>query len=120
MSKVSDSFRSFVVDQLAELADITPKAMFGGVGLYQGDTFFGIIAGDRLYLKVGDANRADYLAAGMRPFKPFADRPGTMGYYAVPVDVLESPAELAAWARKAVLVGASPEPRSTGPRRRRK
>ena len=78
MASVSGSFRSFVLDQLAELGDVTPKAMFGGVGLYHLDTFFGIIAGDRLYLKVGDGNRADYERAGMKPFKPFADRPGTM------------------------------------------
>ena len=113
LAKVSDSFRSFVLDQLAELGDVTPKAMFGGVGLYHRDTFFGIIARDRLYLKVGDGNRGDYERAGMKPFKPFADRPGTMNYYAVPIDVLESPGELAAWSRKAIAVAESPKPRSS-------
>jgi len=108
---VSDGFRSFVLDQLAELGDVTPKAMFGGVGLYHRDTFFGIIAGDTLHLKVGDGNRADYEQAGMKPFKPFADRPGTMKYYAVPIDVLESPGELAAWSRKAIAAAESPKPR---------
>jgi TfoX/Sxy family transcriptional regulator of competence genes len=38
----------------------------------------------------------------MAPFKPYADRGGTMRYYAVPLEVLESALELAAWARKAV------------------
>jgi len=116
MASVSDSFRSFVVDQLAELGDVTPKAMFGGVGLYYRDVFFGIVAGDRLYLKVDEGNRADYVDTGMKPFKPFADRPGTMSYYAVPVDVLESPGDLAAWSRKAVSAAVSS--RSRGPRTR--
>ncbi len=117
MARVSDGFKSFVLDQLAELGDVTPKAMFGGVGLYHRDTFFGIIARDRLFLKVGDGNRGDYERAGMKPFKPFADRPGTMNYWAVPIDVLESACELAAWSRKAVAVAKSPK--AKGPRTRR-
>lgn len=101
---VTDGFRSFVLDQLAELGDVTPRSMFGGVGLYYRGVFFGIVAGDVLYLKVDDTNRPDYERAEMHPFKPYADRPGTMQYYAVPIDVLESPVELARWARKAVAV----------------
>lgn len=99
---VSDSFRSFVLDQLDELGDVTPRSMFGGVGLYRRGVFFGILARDVLYLKVDEENRGDYERAGMAPFKPYRDRPGTMQYYAVPVDVLESAFELAAWARKSI------------------
>ena len=99
---VSKAFTSFVLDQLAEVGEVTPKSMFGGVGLYSRGVFFGILAQDTLYLKVGDANRADYKHAGMQPFKPYPDRSGTMKYYAVPVYVLESAPELAAWARKAI------------------
>jgi DNA transformation protein and related proteins len=102
--RVSDAFRAFVLDQLAEVGDVTPKSMFGGVGLYHRGVFFGIIARDTLYLKVGDANRADYARAKMRPFKPYADRAGTMRYHAVPLGVLESALELAEWARKAIAV----------------
>src|SRR5919202_203496 len=100
--KVTDAFRAFVLDQLEELGDVTPKPMFGGVGLYCRGVFFGIIARDVLYLKVGDSTRADYERAGTHPFRPYPDRPGTMQYYAVPVDVLESAIDLVAWARKAV------------------
>jgi len=100
--KVSTAFRTFVLDQLEELGEVTPRAMFGGVGLYRAGVFFGILARDRLYLKVGDANRRDYEEAGMTPFKPYADRAGTMQYYEVPLAVLESPLELAAWASKAL------------------
>jgi len=102
--KVTDAFKSFVLDQLEELGDVTPRSMFGGVGLYHRGIFFGIIAADVLYLKVDATNRPDYERAGMRPFKPYPDRAGTMQYYAVPVDVLESGLELTAWARKAVDV----------------
>ena len=99
---VTGAFRSFVLDQLEDLGNVVPRAMFGGVGLYHRDVFFGIIAGDVLYLKVDDTNRPDYVKAGMGPFKPYPHRPSTMQYYAVPVDVLESPGDLIAWARKAI------------------
>ena len=108
--KVSDAFRDFVLDQLDRLGDVAPKAMFGGVGLYCRGLFFGILARDVLYLKVDDRNRPDYERAGMRPFKPYPDRSGTMQYYAVPVDVLESAPDLVEWARKSVAAaGTRPE-----------
>ena len=106
--KVSDGFRAFVVDQLEELGDVTPKSMFGGVGLYHRGTFFGILARDTLYLKVGENNLADYERAGMKPFKPYPGRQsGTMRYYAVPLGVLESPPELAVWARQAIAAASA-------------
>ena len=102
---VSDSYKRFVLDQLEELGDVTPRSMFGGVGLYHHDVFFAIVAGDVLYLKVDDATRGDYERAGMGPFRPFPDRRGgTMNYYAVPLDVLENAGELAEWARRAIDV----------------
>ncbi len=105
--KSSAAFETFVVDQLASLGDITPKKMFGGVGLYCDGIFFGIIARDALYLKVDDSTRGAYEAIGSAPFKPYPDRSGTMQYYQVPVDVLESAPELVRWARKAVAVARS-------------
>ena len=100
---VSDAFRRFVLDQLEGLDDVSARSMFGGVGLYCGEVFFGILARDTLFLKVDDETRAIYEAAGMRPFKPYQDRPTTMKYYAVPVEVLESSVELVRWARNAVV-----------------
>jgi DNA transformation protein len=100
----SSSFEAFVLDQLADIDDVRSKKMFGGIGLYSRDVFFGIIARDTLYLKVDSSTRATYVATGSQPFKPYPDRSGTMQYYAVPVDVLESAPELARWAREAVAV----------------
>jgi len=129
--KVSDTFKRFVLDQLEEIGDVTSRAMFGGVGLYHAGVFFGILASDTLYLKVDDSNLPDYEAAGMAEFNPYPGDPprprsgqaprrrsgqaprrrsrhgGSMRYYAVPLDVLESAPELAAWARKAIAVATS-------------
>jgi len=102
--RVSEAFKSFVIDQLSPLGDIVPRSMFGGVGLYSHGVFFGIMARDVLYLKVDHRTVADYTRAKMKPFKPYKNRPVTMKYYAVPVNVLESSAELVEWAGKAIAV----------------
>ena len=119
---VTNTFRRFVLDQLEELGDVTARSMFGGVGLYCRGLFFGIIAADVLYLKVDDETRHAYESCGMRPFKPYLDRPATMQYYSAPLNVLESAPELAAWASGAVKAAeraaASGGSRPAGARRR--
>jgi DNA transformation protein len=102
--RVSTGFKSFVLDQLEELGDVTPRSMFGGVGLYHRGVFFGIVARDTVYFKVGETNRADYKRARTKAFRPYPNRSGVMKYHAVPLEVLESAPELACWARKAIAV----------------
>ena len=102
--RVTDGFRAFVLEQLAGVKAVRARAMFGGVGLYAGDVFFGILAADTLYLKVDDSNRSRYEAAGMDAFKPYADKSMTMPYYQVPAGVIEDADELAVWARASVRV----------------
>ena len=100
--RVSDGFKSFVLDQLVDLGDVTAPSMFGGVGRYRRGTFFGLMAADVLCLKVDATTRTEYEHTGMQPFKPYPQRPGTMQYYSVPLAVVESAPELTQWARKAV------------------
>jgi len=103
---VSNDFLAYVIDQLAGLAPVRSRRMFGGVGLYADDVFFGLIDNDTLYLKVDDSNRADYLARGCTPFRPFPDEPTySMSYFQAPADVLEEPEVLVQWARKSVAAG---------------
>ncbi len=82
---------------------MTARSMFGGVGLYTDGLFFALIAEDRLYFKVNDTTRPDFERLGMEPFRPFGEEQA-MGYYEVPVDVLEDTAQLEVWMRKAVEV----------------
>lgn len=102
--RVTDGFQEFVLEQLAGVPMLRARAMFGGVGLYSGDIFFGIIAADVLYLKTDDSNRALYEHEGMKPFAPYANRPMTMPYHRVPVRVLEDADLLAEWAQRSVQV----------------
>ena len=102
--RVSASFRDFVLDQLSGVDGLRARAMFGGVGLYAEDVFFGILAADVLFFKVDDTNRREYETAGSSPFKPYADRAMTMPYYNVPIVVLEDAVMLGQWAARAVAV----------------
>ena len=118
---VTDAFKTFVLDQLDELGEVTPRAMFGGVGLYYRDVFFGIIARDVLYMKVGATNQAAYERAGMRPFMPYPDRDetATSKYYAVPTAILESASDLASWARQSIAAAERHAGEKAGRRRAR-
>ena len=109
--RCTDGFRAFVLEQLVGMPSVRARAMFGGVGLYADDVFFGILAADVLYLKVDDTNRAKYAAEGMPAFQPYAGKPTTMSYYQVPPRVLEDGDELTAWARASVRVAAHEKPR---------
>lgn len=106
---VTDDYLQYVLEQLAGLGRVTPRRMFGGVGLYQDERIFGLIAGDTLYFKVNDSNRRDYEARGMDRFRPFADKPHwSMTYYTVPADTLEDADECVLWARKSVAIATVP------------
>ena len=99
----NDSFKSFVLDQLGAMPDVRAKAMFGGHGLYQGDSFFGILAEGRLYFRTDEMSQAEYIARGMAPFTyEQRGKTLTMRYHEVPPAVLEDSAELIAWALKAI------------------
>jgi DNA transformation protein len=97
--KKDDTFRDFVLDALAGLPDLRSKAMFGGVGLYMGEKFFGIVWNGRLYFKVDDESRAEYEARGSKPFVYSRDgKKATMSYFEVPAELLEDSERLRAWA----------------------
>ena len=99
----SKGYRDFAVEQLGRVVPVTAKSMFGGVGLYTEGLFFALIAEDRLYFKVNDATRPEFERLGMEPFRPFGEE-HAVGYYEVPVDVLEDTIQLECWMRKAVEV----------------
>jgi DNA transformation protein and related proteins len=119
---VSAGFKRLVLDNLRDIGDVTDRAMFGGIGLYCRGCFFGIIAADVLYFKVNDSSRGAYEQRGMNPFKPFPSRPASVNYFEVPPDVVESPFDLAEWARRAIeaAMPAGAEHPLAAPKRKRR
>jgi DNA transformation protein and related proteins len=115
---VNSSFQALVLDQLGRvMPGIRARPMFGGAGIYSGETFFALIADDAVYFKVDESTRSDFEARGMEPFRPFGDAGGTMKYYQLPEEILEDADELRPWAEKAVSIARQSKARRP-PRRR--
>ena len=99
---VSPEYKDYILDQMSEVDGFMPRSMFGGMGLFKGGVMFAIISRkDRFYMKVDEQNQPDYEALGAEPFRPHEGGKMTMPYFEVPVEILDDPEELAAWADKA-------------------
>jgi DNA transformation protein and related proteins len=99
---VSPEFRAFVEDQIGRVAPVRSRPMFGGLGLYSEDLFFGVVDDDLVYFKVDDATRPRYVERRMRPFDPMGSPMN--GYWQVPAAVIEDADELASWVGDALDV----------------
>jgi DNA transformation protein and related proteins len=119
---VQPQYLAYILEQLARIDGLHSRRMFGAVGLYSGELFFGLIDDDTLFFKTDGRNAADYTARKMPRFMPFPDRPeAVMAYYQVPADIVEDDEALHEWARKSVAVAlasraakARPKGRVTG------
>jgi DNA transformation protein and related proteins len=96
-----ESFKDYVLDQLAGLGRVTARAMFGGHAVYKGEDFFGIVQDGRLYFRTDETTREAYIEQGSNPFQP-NPRQTLRSYYEVPADVLESEDRLVEWASNAL------------------
>jgi DNA transformation protein and related proteins len=101
MASRDESFKDFVLDQLQDLDGVEARRMFGGYGLYWGETFFGILHKGKLYFKVDESTLDEYRKRKMKPFRPNA-RQTLTSYYQVPVQILEDNEQLCDWAVKAI------------------
>lgn len=100
---VTEGFKDFVKDLLADFGPVTIRNMFGGAGIYAEGVMFAILVDDVLYLKADDASSRAFASEVMRPFtyRPRGKAPVAMSYWEVPERLLEEPEEVTAWARKA-------------------
>jgi DNA transformation protein len=96
----ADSFRDFVLEQLAALDNLRCKRMFGGHGLYCGDQFFGIVYDGSLYFKTHPETLQEYIEYRSAVFAP-SEKQVLKNYREVPVEILEDSESLQLWARRA-------------------
>lgn len=112
MTKKTNEFCEYILDQLSEIEGLTYKAMFGGYGIYcDGQVFAILIDGGRLYFKVTDLNKSDYEAMKSTPFS--YERNGkviSMSYYEIPIEILENSQEATRLARRAIEAARAPKP----------
>ena len=119
---VQPQYLAYILEQLERIGSLHSRRMFGAVGLYSGELFFGLIDDDTLFFKTDGSNAAEYITRKMPRFMPFPERPeAVMAYYQVPADIIEDNEALQIWARKSVAVAlasraakARPKGRVTG------
>lgn len=116
---VSEEFKAHVAELLRPVGPIGIKRMFGGAGVYVGETMFGLIIDDALHFKVDDTTREAYTKAGCEPFMyDNGKRRTATSYWQVPGHLLDEPDALLAWARDAVGAARRARKPPAGPVRR--
>jgi DNA transformation protein len=83
---------------------VRARAMFGGYGLWLGDTFFGVVNDGRVFFRTDEDSRREYVARGMPPFQPnnWPVGPKTVARnFQVPDEVLANSEALVEWALRA-------------------
>ena len=106
--KATDRLTAYLLELLIPLGPVAARRMFGGVGLFLNGLMFGLIVREELFLKVGDANRPAYEAAGEAPFT-YETKNGTNtlgSYWRCPPDLLDDAETFQAWAREAIAAAA--------------
>jgi DNA transformation protein len=93
-----------IQDRLSSIGEIASRPLFGGHGLYWRDVIFAILFRGRLYLKVDDQSKPDFMNRGMPPFRP-NERQTLKSYYEVPPGVLDDREALLSWAKEAIRAG---------------
>lgn len=114
--KKSSEFHDYIIhDVMGHIAGINSRAMFGGYGLYQYATIFGIIINGVLYFKVDETNKKEFEEYGSKAFS-YTSKNGkkaTMSYWEVPETIMESPALLALWIDRSVTVSLARKEKSS-------
>ena len=92
----AESAAARLVESLADLGDVSSRKMFGGVGIFESGTMFGIVdSSGGVFFRAGAANSQLFEDAG-------SSRHGKMPYFSVPSSVLDDSAALHSWGDAAV------------------
>lgn len=99
---LSHAYLDRIIARLSQVAEVSYRRIFNGVGLYYRGVQFAIVINDRLYFRADEHSRALYQQKGMTAFQPRAAVNVESCFFQLPNDVLEQPAELRHWLRIAV------------------
>jgi DNA transformation protein len=101
----SAEFVAYMREQFAPLGGaVTDAAFFGGRAFSYHGKQFAWVMGSTLYLRAGDATRADFVAHGAEPFS-YATKKGRVEvrkFYTAPEFLMDDSEQLLAWSREAI------------------
>jgi DNA transformation protein len=87
-----------LVEALASVGEVSSRKMFGGLGIFESGTMFGIVnSAGQIYLRTGDENIDLFTNAG-------SHKHGKMPYHSVPDAVLKDESALILYAESSIAV----------------
>lgn len=93
----------FLSDCLEGDKNYTTKRMFSGYWVFFKWKIFAIYAMERLYFKVGEHNKQDFIDAGSEIFSyEKQGKQAHISYYALPEELFDDREELQGWIEKAL------------------
>lgn len=112
MTTPPNEFARYCCDLLSAAGSCVARRMFGGYGISTDGLTLAIVAdlggGEKLWLKADEASRPRFEAAGCQRFVYLAKgKPMSMNYYSAPDEAMESPQQMAPWARLALQAALS-------------
>lgn len=107
---VSQPALSRALHHLSQVAPVSYRRIFAGIGLYHQQHLFAIMTDDRLFFRVDEASRQPYLDRAMAALQPRGAGSSISHFYQLPEAVLEDSSELLYWMRAAVEASQSPLP----------
>ena len=107
MAAPPNEFARYCCDLLIKAGPCVARRMFGGYGISTDGITLALLAdlgaGEKLWLKADEASRPLFEAAGCERFVYMAKgKTMSMNYYSAPDDAMESPQQMAGWARLAL------------------
>lgn len=100
---LNEDFVNEVLEKLVHIPELRSKRMFGGLGIFSGDTMFAKVGGKKLWFRVDETNAPDFEAHGMKPFHSEKKGKG-MPYWEVPENIYSQPTDFRTWSTKALEV----------------
>ena len=97
----ADGFVAHILDLLSDWGGASARRMFSGHGLFRQGRMFGLVVRDTLYLRVDERSRAEFEAAGMKPFSYMRAKRVELPYWEAPPELFDDAELMIQWARRA-------------------
>ena len=89
----------YLKDVFEPFGHVTPRRMFGGLGVFHDGLMIGLVADGLLYLKADEQSVPLFEDAGSRPFVyQGRNKPVRMSYWSVPDEAMDDPDAMRKWA----------------------
>jgi DNA transformation protein len=100
---MTPEYRAWLLELFAPLGSVSVRRVFGFWGLYLGETMFGLVADERIYLKADAAGRALFEREGSAALSYVAQNGERhiTSYWEIPGRLIDEPEEVIVWARQA-------------------